>query len=742
MPTRFPDIRKPLRLTLAACVLALAMSPAHVRAQCSSWSASGSADAADGSIVPGPALFYVMNFPQPGQAYYWGYAAARSPFTISGNVSLGGYPSSQHPVYAISTGYFTSPLGGPINCVKPEDGCGTCSGSFSLSLYATEGAIEGTVTVKPAPPNGVQGAQVWRSRFSSGTGAVTTSVNAAGRFEFRAQTEPARSNKWGVPVDGNYSPWPHSGAGSAQYYVGLAGSLEPGAGPVTVQSSQIAAASFTVRNPTRESPELRCTESADGGAAGPKADKPSESKGKPVHVITGNVYFDQTDVSVPGVQSLAFTRSYNSRLAYRNVGSALGRGWTHSYSRSLSFPDGISIDFRGDDGVPVFYQDLDADGVFEAVLPVSRENWITASGSGYTRHFRGGGFEIYDSAGRLSSIVDVAGNATTLARESSGRLAGITDAGGRSLALEYDASGRLVTLYAGTTPAASYAYDGVGWNLLESVRYPDGSGYAFTADSVGQILRVTDAGGRPIESHSYDPSGFGLTSELADGREKLTFTYEPFKTTVSDARGGTQVYHWTWVDALKRITKIEGPCSSCGSGGEETREWTYDARGLITSSKRAGEAPTSYTYDAEDRLISIQDPLGRTSTYTYDSQRRVLTASAPGGGLLTYTYGPHGPLTVTEKLTETTSRTTSYTYTSRGQVHTVTDPRGKVTTYAYTAAGDLESVTDPLGHTTTFEYDALGRRTKVTDALGHATSTAYDGRGRATRVTSADGTHT
>jgi hypothetical protein len=49
---------------------------------------------------------------------------------------------------------------------------------------------------------------------------------------------------------------------------------------------------------------------------------------------------------------------------------------------------------------------------------------------------------------------------------------------------------------------ASYGYDQYGGNnLLETVRYPDGSGYSFAADGSGQIVRVSDAAGRPIESH-------------------------------------------------------------------------------------------------------------------------------------------------------------------------------------------------------------------------------------------------
>ena len=232
-------------------------------------------------------------------------------------------------------------------------------------------------------------------------------------------------------------------------------------------------------------------------------------------------------------------RSYNSKNAYDNVPSDMSRGWSHSYGRSLSFPDAISIDFRGDDGIARYYQDPGADSVYEAVLPATERTWFTRDGGGYRRHFPGGAYETYDSAGRLASVVDVAGNTTSLSRDPSGRLLGVTDAGGRSLVLAFDDDGRISSLSVGGEIVASYGYDRYGANnLLETVRYPDGSGYSFAADGSGQILRVSDAAGRPIESHAYGShpyAGYGLTSELADGREKLTLTYDTFRTVVTDA---------------------------------------------------------------------------------------------------------------------------------------------------------------------------------------------------------------
>jgi RHS repeat-associated protein len=108
----------------------------------------------------------------------------------------------------------------------------------------------------------------------------------------------------------------------------------------------------------------------------------------------------------------------------------------------------------------------------------------------------------------------------------------------------------------------------------------------------------------------------------------------------------------------------------------------------------------------------------------------------------TYTYSPAGPLTITESVTSTETRTTSMAYNAQGQPTSITDARGKTTSMAYNTSGDLVSVTDPLSHATEFGYDAMGRRTTVTDPLDNTTTTTYDAQGRVTRVTSPDGTHT
>ena len=176
-------------------------------------------------------------------------------------------------------------------------------------------------------------------------------------------------------------------------------------------------------------------------------------------------------------------------------------------------------------------------------------------------------------------------------------------------------------------PLATYEYDSVG--LLQKVAYPDGSGYTFTYDSVGQVLRVDDLMGRPVEGHTYDSSGYALTSELGDGQEKLTLAYDLVNgiTTVTDALGNVTTYRWQTIKALRRVTKITGPCTSCGGGGAIDQEWTYDDFGRVLTYKDGDEKVTTYTYDPLGDLITAVDALENSTGYTKDSQGR--TRSCP-----------------------------------------------------------------------------------------------------------------
>jgi RHS repeat-associated protein len=700
--------------------------PQPTAAQCPPGTVTGTVVPGDHSSPPNPAVSIGVFCPAGGSySGQWG----------SNTIEFVGVYSCTFN--ATNPNYFQAPTGGSATCwtdpVPPS--CTHCSGGFSFSLYALQGAFNGTVTKLPSGQPAA-GASVGMALGTQCVSGSSGNANANGYFDSRPQVFPF--NNWGIPVFGG-----GSGPGSGTYFF-HSGSCEDGV-IATTTSSTLVTVDLFVREPAfTDPPDIRC---GPGGSSGSSSSAGTASSapvpqcapcaaGHPVSLVTGNVYFDQADIRVPGVGAdLVFTRSYNSYNAYHNIAGAFGKGWSHSYSQTIANPAPGILRLRQANGVVLYFQDSEQDNTYLASVPAAEPSWIVKQGaSSYTRYFRGGGHETYDSAG-LASMVDVSGNVTLIGRDGSGRLTTIQDVGsGRTLTLGYEGSpSRLTTLTGPTGLIATYTYND---NQLSAVVFSNDSGYSFTYDGSGQVLTVGDPTGRTLETHTYS-DGKALTSEIADGRDKLTLSYDDLQTTVTDALGNVGIFDFTSVWGLHLVRKVTGACSACEGPHGQSQEWTYDSKGRVKSYKDGAGNTTTYQYDpATGDLVKVTDPLLEETLYTYDAQGRVLSRTLPDTGATFYTHGPAGPLTITDAL----QRQTTFDYTPQGKLWHVTNPRGKITTFEYHPTGDLWKVTNPLQAVTTYGYDALGRRTSTADPLLRTTSSTYNIRGQVTSVTAPDQT--
>ena len=363
-------------------------------------------------------------------------------------------------------------------------------------------------------------------------------------------------------------------------------------------------------------------------------------------------------------------------------------------------------------GRAIFYDDFDGDRVYKANAPRTEPSWVVRQASGsYVRHFRIGGQETYDAAGRWTGVTDRHGNTTVLERDTEGHLTRVVDPGGRYLSLEW-VGGHIVSLSGPLGELAAYEYYPNGW--LRGVTYPDGSGFAYTYDVRGQLLTVRDHSGRPVETHAYQ-DGKAITSEIADGQERLTFSYGADRTTMTDARGNATVYEHGLVAGMIQTKSISGVCGGCGGG--TSASYTFDAKGLIASRTDAlgGRRCSRTTRAGTSRCGRM--PGGRQTHYTYDAQDRLTSVTAANGAVRTIVQGSAGPTRITDTLSQTETAVVEMTYSAQGRLATVTDPLGRTTTFQYDAEGDLVAVIAPTG-TLTYTHDGMGRLTSVTDLFG------------------------
>jgi RHS repeat-associated protein len=365
---------------------------------------------------------------------------------------------------------------------------------------------------------------------------------------------------------------------------------------------------------------------------------------------------------------------------------------------------------------------MTADGVLRSIKDL-HGNIVTFDSTGITSS--AGGLNIpfeRDSSGRITRIVDPAGNAWRYEYDTAGnlsmvRLPGITD----PIIYTYDAS----HLYTGATDprgnvavTATYYPDGriasatdaagntTGYEynlstLTTTITNPDGGHHVFHYDSLGQLLSETDELGRTT-TYTYDPNRNRLTETNALGQvTRYTYDEDGNQTSVTDPQGN-----------ISRMTY-------------------NDFGGPATAIDQLGNVRT-VQYDANFSPVSMSDSLGTIAAFTFDSQGNPLTFTDSNGATTHFTYDVYGNLLTRA---DPLNRTTTYTYDQVGRIVTVTDPRGHVTHNAYDALGRLGTVTDELGNVTTYEYDANGNKTAQVDALGRRTTFTYDAANRLTRIT-------
>ncbi|MFZ5510246.1 MAG: hypothetical protein ACOZCP_09340, partial [Pseudomonadota bacterium] len=308
--------------------------------------------------------------------------------------------------------------------------------------------------------------------------------------------------------------------------------------------------------------------------------------GNPVHPATGQKI--EVDTDYEGHDGLGFQRTYRSRhggfasvlsagitddsvvgvsssacLPTSYVSSLVGKRTycfpyigTGAQEYHLHTPDGRRIAFTGPTGAITAKADVntqlqrqvDASGVVQ--WQVTHEN---------------GDVEIYNARGALIQKTDRAGRVISYTYSDSttpatvaprpGLLIKITSTTGRILSFAYNAAGQMIEM---TDPAGGryqYEYDGpsgpVGANNLTTLTYPDGSRkiYHFNEpehtggfDLTNALTGITDERGIRYATFKYDAQGRAIGSEHAGGADKVTLSYSPGSTIVTDALGTTRTY--------------------------------------------------------------------------------------------------------------------------------------------------------------------------------------------------------
>ncbi|MBX9678112.1 MAG: putative Ig domain-containing protein, partial [Gemmataceae bacterium] len=340
----------------------------------------------------------------------------------------------------------------------------------------------------------------------------------------------------------------------------------------------------------------------------------------------------------------------------------------------------------------------------------------------------------YDTHGYLTSVLAIDGGATAIAY--TGSLATtITEPGSRAVALSYTG-----TNLTGITDAAgsnrALAYDGS--HRLTSDAWSPYQG-SFSYSSAGLISGLDYGDGVTWDVVAAIGQGLATNGALAS---------QLGKASITDALSHGTAYD---LDIRGRLLK-----RTAADGTYET--WSRGSSGLATSYVDAAGRSTAYSFNVYGFLASQTNPDGSGFSSTFDSTtRKVASTSVNGRGTTTFSYTSNGDLTsVVDALGNTTrynwdsaglmtqmidasSASYGYAYDSSRRQTRVTSPLGFQTTTTYDSAGNFASVIDPLAHAAVTQFDKLNRLTYSADANGNGTNVTYLASGLVASTTNAAG---
>ncbi len=404
----------------------------------------------------------------------------------------------------------------------------------------------------------------------------------------------------------------------------------------------------------------------------------------------------------------------------------------------------------------------------------------------------------YDNQLRLTSLTDATGRQTTLSYgmiQAPLLVTQVTDPFGRAAYLTYDSQFRLASITDVIGLTSRFQYDAN--SLVNMMTTPYGATtFAYTAPSTAgapRYLQVTDplgynereewvewpSGSAPIadsDPSNTVPQGMPATVEnqYLSYRDSFYWNKDAYVAagcttappTISPAGPCNytmaRISHFThtpypYVPPGTKSTTIE----SVRYPLEVNRIWyAYPGQsngalfqGTFSQPTGIGRVLTDGTtqlslasYDTANYFLPLQitDPVGRTTSLGYDPGNHIdlLTVSQTIGGVPTITdqyhyNSQHEPLTHIDAA----GQTTTFTYTTVGQLQSVTRPLNEKTQYFYDTAFNLSYVINPNNVTSaSYTYDGFDRVKTFTDSEGWTVQYTYDNADRVTSTSYPDGT--
>lgn len=269
-----------------------------------------------------------------------------------------------------------------------------------------------------------------------------------------------------------------------------------------------------------------------------------------------------------------------------------------------------------------------------------------------------------------------------------------------------------------------------------------------TYDTEGRVVRQQDINGTYTDS-TYHPRGWLLTRTVranANGSPSsndatTTIDYDPVGNVIQVTQPDGAYLHYDYDDA-HRLTDVHDNLNNrihytLDASGNRTKEETYDPSNTL-------KRQLARSYDTMNRLYQTLNASNQpTQTYPtggYDENGNPVLSTDGLGYSTQQSYDPLNRLVKTLQNyngvdVATRNAETDYTYDTRDNLLTVTDPSTYPTTYTYDGLNNLTALQSPdSGTSGPYVPDLAGNRTSQTDARGKVSTSAYDALNRLTTI--------
>jgi YD repeat-containing protein len=490
--------------------------------------------------------------------------------------------------------------------------------------------------------------------------------------------------------------------------------------------------------------------------------------GNPVVLANGNKIEREVDFLSKGEAGLHLQRVYNHYWA--GIG-LFGKHWISNFDFKLRFggsecyprPGGGTCAIGSNtyiaalrpDGSTNGYQRNSSDGVFYETKASGISKIVRQANGDFVLYGEGDQVETYSFAGYIKSVNNAQGVGWTFTYANTTYPIRVTHTSGRYV--EFTWTGSQLTEVrdpAGTSYRYTYTADqfGAGLHRLASVSQP-GTTITYHYELAGTPAALT---GKSFNGVRFSTFSYGAgtrpaaTQTTHSGIETWKFSYEDMSG--APGGGGVGITITTIVNPLGKTTKnvykdgkilhASGLASpNCASTVVST---TYNATtGYPEVVTDASGNKTAFVYNAKGQLLSqteaYETPLARTTIYEWDAAKnRQTKVTVVGLSETSYSYASHGRLASVSVRDLATGqvRTTTYHYThhSNGVLASerVDAPlTADDVTMTYSTAGDLLTVTNASNQVTTYaNHNALGQPGRITSPSGAVVEYEYDTRGR------------